>query len=275
MKPSALVHEALLDDAEFELASRLIRSYAGIKLSPHKRVMVHNRLAREVRERGLRSFSEYLALVQADAGGERESFINALTTNLTAFFREPHHFALLRRRAEERAAAGAATPFRVWCSACSTGEEAWSLAMTLREAGCAAQVLATDIDTDALATAQAGVYRMERAAAMPPQQLREHFLRGGGANAGWVSVRPDLRAMVSFKPLNLQAASWPDLGSFDAIFCRNVVIYFDRAAQARLIDRFAALLRPGGLLAVGHAECFPAGHKRFRSCGRTAYELVP
>jgi chemotaxis protein methyltransferase CheR len=265
---------ALLEDAEFDLASRLIRAYAGIKLSAHKRVMVHNRLSREVRRRGLRTFSEYLALVEADAEGEREAFINALTTNLTAFFREQHHFDMLRARAVQKAAT-AASPFRVWCSACSTGEEAWSIAVTLRESGGAAQVLATDIDTDALATAQAGVYRTERAAALPPQRLRTHFLRGTGDNAGWISVRPELRALVTFKQLNLQAAAWPELGSFDAIFCRNVVIYFDRAAQARLIDRFATLLRPGGVLAVGHAECFPAGHRRFRSCGRTAYELVP
>ena len=274
MTTSAHALPALLDDAEFELASRLIRDYAGIKLSPHKRVMVHNRLSRELRARRLGSFSEYLALVQADAPGEREGFINALTTNLTAFFREQHHFALLRARAQQRPK-GSATPFRVWSSACSTGEEAWSIAMTLREAGCAAQVVATDIDTDALAAAQAGVYRAERAAAMPPEQLRTHFLRGLGDNAGWISVRPELRSLVTFKPLNLQATAWPDLGTFDAIFCRNVVIYFDRAAQARLIDRFAALLRPGGVLLVGHAECFPAGHRRFKSCGRTAYELQP
>ena len=274
MMSSPLALDALLGDAEFELASRMIRDYAGIKLSPHKRVMVHNRLSREVRQRGLRSFSDYLALVQADAAGEREAFINALTTNLTAFFREPHHFALLRQRIQQRAGTTSA-PFRVWCSACSTGEEAWSLAITLREAGGAAQVLATDIDTDALAAAQAGVYRMERAAAMAPQQLRDNFLRGTGDNAGWVSVRPELRSLVTFRALNLQAPSWPDVGTFDAIFCRNVVIYFDRATQARLIDRFAQRLRPGGLLTVGHAECFPAGHQRFRSCGRTAYELVP
>ena len=274
MTPSALMHDALLDDAGFDLAARMIRDYAGIKLSPHKRVMVHNRLSREVRVRGLRSFAEYLALVQADAAGEREAFINALTTNLTSFFREPHHFALLRQRVQKHAAASS-VPFRVWCSACSTGEEAWSLAITLREAGAPAQVLATDIDTGALAAAQSGVYRMERAAAMAPQQLRDNFLRGAGDNAGWVSVRPELRGLVTFRQLNLQAPSWPELGTFDAIFCRNVVIYFDRATQARLIDRFAQRLRPGGLLTVGHAECFPAGHQRFRSCGRTAYELVP
>jgi len=274
MKPHPLTpHPALLEDAEFDLASRLIRAYAGIKLSPHKRVMVHNRLSREVRRRGLRTFSEYLALVESDVEGERETFINALTTNLTAFFREPHHFDMLRARAAHKAAT-AASPFRVWSSACSTGEEAWSIAMTLREAGCAAQVLATDIDTSALATAQAGLYRTERAAAVPAQQLRMHFLRGTGPNEGWLSIRPELRGLVTFRQLNLQAAGWPELGSFDAIFCRNVVIYFDRSTQARLIDRFASLLRPGGMLAVGHAESFPAGNRRFRSCGRTAYELV-
>jgi len=206
-------------------------------------------------------------------GGEREAFVNALTTNLTAFFREPHHFEMLRQRAmqhrqqEQR-------PLRVWCSACSTGEEAWSIAMTLRDAQCPAEVLATDIDTDALETAAAGVYPMERAASLSPEQLRAHWLRGADAYEGWICVRPQLKQSVTFGQLNLLAPAWPALEPFDAIFCRNVVIYFDRDAQRRLLQRFAGLLRPRGLLAVGHAESFPAGHPHFRACGRTAYEFV-
>lgn len=263
----------LLGEKEFALACRLIAGYAGIKLSPHKRYMVHNRLSRRLRARGMDSFADYLDLVQAEEA-EREAFVNALTTNLTAFFREPHHFELLRARAQQhRAREG--RPMRVWCSACSTGEEAWSIAMTLREAGCPGEVLASDIDTDALDTASRGVYSQERIGGLGPERLRAHWLRGVGANAGWVSVRPELRAMVKCMQLNLQAPRWPALDLFDAVFCRNVVIYFEREAQKRLLERFLAVLRPRGLLVVGHAESFPAGHPAFRACGRTAYEHVP
>jgi chemotaxis protein methyltransferase CheR len=146
--------------------------------------------------------------------------------------------------------------------------------MVLREAECPGEVLATDIDTDVLHTAQAGVYRMERTAGLPPERLRRHFLRGTGSNDGLASVRPELRSMVRFAQLNLQALSWPAQEPHDVIFCRNVVIYFDREFQRRLLARLADLLVPGGLLMVGHSESFPAAHPGFRSCGRTAYERV-
>ena len=262
-----------LGEREFALARQLIAQYAGIQLSPHKRYMVHNRLSRRLRARGMSSFAEYLDLVQADAAGEREDFVNALTTNLTAFFREPHHFELLRTRAQQHRARERSA-LRVWCSASSTGEEAWSIAMTLRDAACPGEVLASDIDTEALETGNAGVYPQERAASLSPAQMRGHWLRGVGANDGWVSARPEMRAMVKFMQLNLQAPAWPAMEPFDVIFCRNVVIYFDREAQKRLLGRFAQMLRPGGLLIVGHAESFPAGHPSFRACGRTAYEFV-
>ncbi|RYF38672.1 MAG: chemotaxis protein CheR [Comamonadaceae bacterium] len=274
LDPVAGESAEFLGETEFALACRLIADYAGIKLSPHKRYMVHNRLSRRLRARGLRSFAEYLHLVQAEPGGERVAFVNALTTNLTSFFREPHHFEMLRGRAQlhrERER----RPLRAWCSACSTGEEAWSIAMTLRESGCPAEILATDIDTDALETAAGGMYTTERSASLAPEQLRAHWLRGVGANAGWISVRPELRALVKFAPLNLQSPSWPAMEPFDVIFCRNVVIYFDREAQRVLLERFTTALRPGGLLAVGHAESFPATHPLFRACGRTAYEFAP
>ncbi|MBK0393187.1 CheR family methyltransferase [Ramlibacter algicola] len=262
----------LLGSAEYELARRLIADYAGIKLSEHKRFMVHNRLSRRLRALGMESFAGYLELVQR-GGAEREAFVNALTTNLTAFFREPHHFELLAARARAHAARDS-RPLRVWCSACSTGEEAWSIAITLREAGCRFELLATDIDTDALATASAGLYSRERTDSLAQERLRAHFLRGVGVNEGWVSVRREVHQGVTFAPLNLLAPTWPSMEPFDVIFCRNVVIYFDREAQQRLLGRFAGLLRAGGLLAVGHAESFPAGHPRFRACGRTAYEYA-
>ena len=264
---------ALLGEQEFALACRLIADYAGIKLSGHKRYMVHNRLSRRLRARGLDSFAEYLHLAQTDAP-EREAFINALTTNLTAFFREPHHFEFLRSHAQ-RHHAQERRPLRVWCSACSTGEEAWSIAMTLFEAGCPGEVLATDIDTQVLETASAGLYPRERTDALAPERLRAHFLRGTGENDGWVSIRPQLRPLVKFSQLNLQSTQWPAMEPFDVIFCRNVAIYFDREAQKQILARFAKLLRPHALLAVGHAESFPASSRAFRPIGRTAYEYVP
>ncbi|RYF13739.1 MAG: chemotaxis protein CheR [Comamonadaceae bacterium] len=262
---------ALLNERDFATVRQLIADYAGIKLSTQKRNMVYNRLLRRLRARGIDSFGDYLQLVQREGSDEREPFVNALTTNLTAFFREPHHFDLLLARAQERARQHG-RPMRCWSSACSTGEEAWSIAMVLREAQCPGEVLGTDIDTEVLNTAQAGVYRMERIAALPAERLRRHFLRGTGANDGLASVRPELRAMARFAQLNLQSPAWPAMERFDVIFCRNVVIYFDREFQKKLLARLADLLVPGGLLMVGHSESFPAAHPGFRSVGRTAYE---
>ena len=265
--------DELLSDRQFTLVRELIGEYAGIKLSAQKRNMVYNRLLRRLRAHGLGNFGAYLELVQSDTACERQAFVNALTTNLTAFFRESHHFDLLAARAAARAGRGL-PPMRVWSSACSTGEEAWSIAMVLREAGCAADIHASDIDSEVLRTASAGVYPGERVADLQPERLKKHFLRGTGANDGWVSIRPELRAMTRFSQLNLQSPVWSRQDRFDAIFCRNVVIYFDRDDQKRLAERFADMLLPGGVLMVGHAESFPAGHPAFRSCGRTAYERV-
>jgi chemotaxis protein methyltransferase CheR len=262
---------SLLGDREFATVRQLIAQYAGIKLSVQKRNMVYNRLQRRLRARGLSDFRGYLELVQREGSDEREAFVNALTTNLTAFFREPHHFDLLMERAQARVAQRTGS-LRCWSSACSTGEEAWSIAMVLREAQCNGTVLGTDIDTDVLQTAQSGIYRMDRASGLPIERLRRHFLRGAGANEGLVSLRPELRSMVRFGQLNLQSPVWPAQEAYDVIFCRNVVIYFDRDVQKKLLERFADLLVPGGLLMVGHSESFPAAHRGFRSVGRTAYE---
>ena len=263
-----------LNERDFVRVRHMIDEYAGIKLSPQKINMVYNRLLRRVRAQGVSTFAEYLDLVQAEASTERQAFVNALTTNLTAFFREPHHFELLAARAAAVRARKGNAPMRVWSSACSTGEEAWSIAMVLREAGCAADIRASDIDSEVLRIASAGIYSNERVADLPQSRLKQHFLRGAGENEGLVSIRPELRAMTRFFQLNLQSAAWPEQERYDAIFCRNVVIYFDRADQKRLAARFADMLVPGGVLMVGHSESFPAGHPAFRSCGRTAYERV-
>jgi chemotaxis protein methyltransferase CheR len=256
----------LFTGEDFRRVRELIAAYAGISLHDRKQSMVYNRLARRLRASGKRSFCDYLDEVEAPGSEERQRFVNALTTNLTAFFREPHHFEILAARASR-------TPrLDVWSSACSTGEEAYSAAIALREAGCDGRILATDIDTEALATAQRAVYSLAALERAGLPRRRAHFLRGTGPNEGLVRLRPELQAMVRFEVRNLLAPRWAGDERFDAVFCRNVMIYFDRAAQQRLLDRFAGVLAPGGLLFLGHSESCAAGHPAFRSCGKTAYE---
>lgn len=262
--------------ADFERVRALIHQRAGISLAPSKHEMVYSRLARRLRARGLRRFSDYLVLLESNDAPEWEAFINSLTTNLTAFFRESHHFPLLAEHARRRGQAGRA-PFSVWCCAASTGEEPYSIAMTLAEAGAGmtAAVLATDVDTSVLAHGQAGVYRADRVARIPAEQLRRHFLKGAGAEDGAVKVRDELRSMITFRRLNLLDRVWPAQGPFDAIFCRNVMIYFDKPTQRRILERFVPLLREDGLLFAGHSESFFHAADLFRLRGKTVYELAP
>ncbi len=277
---NAVATTATLAEAEFTLSRtdfdrirQLIYQRAGISLHEGKQAMVYSRLSRRLRETGHRDFGSYLQdLERGGTEAEWQEFVNCLTTNLTAFFREDHHFHALVD--DLRARTG--KPLRIWCNAASTGEEPYSLAMTVVETlGNAAPVaiVCSDIDTRVLATAQRGVYAAD-ARGLSPERLKRHFLRGTGANEGLVSVRPELRAMARFGQLNLQSPAWPAQEPYDVIFCRNVVIYFDREFQKRLLARLADMLVPGGLLMVGHSESFPASHAGFRSCGRTAYERV-
>ena len=258
-------HEFDFSREDFGRVRRLIAGYAGISLHERKENMVYNRLSRRLRATGYASFSDYLDQVEAAGSGEREQFVNALTTNLTAFFREPHHFDLLKARAKS------AGRVRVWSSACSTGEEPYSAAIALREAGCAGEVFASDIDTDALGIAREGVYREKSFDEADAGRMRPHFLRGTGDNARFVKVRPELRAMVKFAFRNLLARDWPPHERFDVVFCRNVMIYFDRATQLALLERLAGVLAPGGFLFLGHSESCASGHPAFRACGKTAY----
>jgi len=269
----ALQREFEFSRGEFVRVQRLIRALAGIALLDHKENMVYNRLVRRLRETGIRTFREYLDLVEQPAAEERRAFVNALTTNLTSFFREAHHFELLASFAGARKlAAPGGEPIRVWSSACSTGEEPYSAAIVLREAACAGEILASDIDTDVLTRAQRGVYDLEAIETLAPERRRRWFLKGVGANEGRVLVRPELKSMVRFSQRNLQADHWPANELFDVIFCRNVMIYFSRDAQRAVLDRFVRVLRPGGLLFVGHSESYAAGHPALRHCGKTAYE---
>ena len=265
----------LLTDHDFSKIRTLIHQRAGIALSSQKRQMVYSRLARRLRELRLTEFASYLRFLESDPNGDEwQQFTNALTTNLTAFFREAHHFPVLAEHARR-----CAPPLSVWCSAASTGEEPYSIAMTLIEAlgeraGAAASVMATDIDTQVLAKARAGIFTMEQVSKLSPARLKRFFLKGTGAQAGKVRIRPEVAAMVKFEQLNLLDAKWALREPFDAIFCRNVMIYFDKPTQGRILQRFAPLLKPHGLLFAGHSENFSFASDIFRLRGQTVYERV-
>ncbi|MGQ9658842.1 MAG: CheR family methyltransferase [Thermochromatium sp.] len=261
---------------DFEQIRRLIYEHAGIALGPGKMDMVYSRIARRLRATGLTSFAQYLARLDADPD-EWTNFINALTTNLTAFFREAHHFPVLAEYALEAARRGR-RPIRLWSSACSTGEEPYSMAMTLIEAFDSwtppVKILATDLDTNVVRQAAEGIYALERVEKLPEAQLKRFFLRGKGARTGQVRVRPEVRALIEFHPLNLLSEHWPMREPFEVIFCRNVMIYFDKPTQAKILARFHALLQPDGLLFVGHSESLTHVTQLFRLRGRTVYVPV-
>ena len=261
-------HEFAFSERDFSRVRSLIAGYAGISLHDRKQNMVYNRLARRLRATGVRSFGDYLDWVEAPGSEERERFVNALTTNLTSFFREPHHFEMLAALAKARPG----VRLRVWSSACSTGEEPYSAAIALREAGRSAEILATDLDTDALESARQAVYRLQALEGAGLDRLRPHFLKGTGANAQFALVRPEVSAMVRFESRNLLGEDWPAGERFDAVFCRNVMIYFDREAQQRVLARIATVLAPGGLLFLGHSESCAASHPAFRFRAKTTYE---
>ncbi len=264
-------------DRDFARVRGLIQAHAGIALGPGKVDLVYSRIARRLRARGLRSFEDYLELVTADAD-EWQEFVNALTTNLTSFFREAHHFSILEEhvlRVQQRSG----DPARLWSSACSTGEEPYSMAMTLIDAFASwtppVKILATDLDTNVLRQAAEGVYPLERVERLPRGILKRFFLRGKSSREGMVRVRPEVRRLVSFRALNLLGGDWPLKARFDAVFCRNVLIYFDKPTQSRLLKRLHPLLCPDGLLFVGHAESLTHVTDIFRLIGRTVYAPVP
>ena len=264
----------LLTDLDFSKIRTLIHQRAGIALGAQKRQMVYSRLARRLRELRMTEFSTYLSLLESDSKCEEwELFTNALTTNLTSFFREAHHFPVLAEHVR-----GCSQPISVWCSAASTGEEPYSIAMTLVEAlgnrAGSVSVVATDIDTQVLAKGAAGVFTMEQVSKLAPERLKRFFLKGSGAHAGKVRVRPELAALVKFSQLNLLGSHWALREPFDAIFCRNVMIYFDKPTQKQILQRFVPLMKPHGLLFAGHSENFSFASQTLRLRGQTVYALV-
>ncbi|MBA4723257.1 CheR family methyltransferase [Alloalcanivorax xenomutans] len=259
--------------SDFQAIRTLIYQRAGIVLAEHKKDMVYSRVGRLVRARGLTRFADYLAGLKASGeGGEWQAFVNALTTNLTSFFRESHHFPILADHVR-----GRRDPVRVWSAAASTGEEPYSIVMTLLETlgeHANVEVLATDIDTEALDRARRAVYPLEQVARLDDQRRRRFFQKGSGARTGYARVKPALVAKVRFQVMNLVARDWPSEHRFDAIFCRNVMIYFDRDTQTRVLGRLADRLKPDGLLFAGHSENVSYLSDRFRSRGQTVYSLA-
>ncbi|BBI98744.1 chemotaxis protein methyltransferase [Ferrigenium kumadai] len=260
---------------DFQLIRKLIREHAGIALGDTKQELVYSRLARRLRATGIKTFAEYLERLQRGDEAEWEAFTNSLTTNLTSFFREAHHFPVL---AEHLRKLGTARPIVLWCSACSTGEEAYSMAMTAVEAfggfDCPVRIIASDLDTRVLQSARTGRYKLESVIKMSPAQIDRFFVRGKGEDAGFVQVLPELQRMVSFQRINLLDGSWPIREQLDAIFCRNVMIYFDKDTQLAILKKFAPLLRSDGLLFAGHSESFYHADAWFKLRGHTVYELA-
>jgi chemotaxis protein methyltransferase CheR len=258
---------------DFERVRQLIYKHAGISLAPIKKDMVYSRLARRLRALGISSFDQYLAHLEHGDSAEWETFVNSLTTNLTSFFRESHHFDLLQKQLQGLAH----RPIKIWCSAASTGEEPYTLAITACEAFNTltppVQIHASDIDTNVLKTAERGVYPIERVERLSPERLRKFFLRGTGAQEGYVRMRPELQKLITYSRVNLLDAHWPTVkGPLDVLFCRNVMIYFDKPTQYQILKKFVPLLHQDGLLYAGHSESFLHAADLFRSLGRTVYE---
>lgn len=269
-----------LGDEEFAFLASFLSSETGIVLSAHKRQMVCGRLVKRLRALHLHSFAEYVELLQGPgAAAEVENLVNAITTNITNFFREPHHFHFLKDQVlAPRVAERPRRPrIRIWSAGCSSGEEPYSIAMTMADVlkpgeGWDALILATDIDTNVLRRAEAGIYPAD-ALKHIPDSYRKRFVRRVPGEADRIQMADELRSMIRFRQLNLHH-EWPMKGSFDVIFCRNVAIYFDKPTQRRLFNRYADYLAIGGMLYLGHAESLIGVSDRFEVADKTVYRRI-
>ncbi len=265
-----------LDPALFEQYLELIHSRTGVLIadssSSQSRIqMLANRLAKPIARAGVRDFRSYLIKIQACSAGDVvwKEFIHAITTHKTNFFREPHHFACLREFIRQKAARAPRSSFEIWSAGCSTGEEPYSIAFTaLPEIRSPLHILATDLDATVLETASKAVYRME--VGLGRENLQRYFLRGTGSNASAIRVKDEFRAPVRFETFNLIDRAYPHKQRFDAIFCRNVLIYFGRSTREHVIGQLVSSLAPDGLLFLGNAESL-AGHPNFESVAPTVY----
>lgn len=267
-------------ESDFNKFRDLVMKHTGIHLTDNKRELVYGRLSRRLRILGLDKFSLYREIIEQGDPNELQEFANLITTNLTSFFRESHHFEhlkntlipdLIRSKSSDR-------KIRIWSAGCSSGEEPYSIAMVVRElaselAGWDVKILATDLDSNMIQTAENGVYDFDRVAGIGDDRIRKFFFKGKGKQDGKVKVTPELQQIVSFNKLNLME-KWPIQGKFDVVFCRNVVIYFDKETQTRLFSRFADTMTHDGRLFVGHSETLSKVTNRFELMSKTIYQLT-
>lgn len=270
--------EFSLSDHEFADLQRLVRNHTGIDLNDSKRELVYSRLSRRLRSLGMSSFGDYCRLLHSGVGDEVEQFANVITTNLTSFFRERHHFDFLSRQWLPALKAGDQRRVRIWSAGCATGEEPYSIAMALSEARLDLstwdiKILATDLDSASLAQAREGRYDAPRVERLSPRQLAMWFDENAEYGARCYRIKRELQELVRFAHLNLMD-KWPMRAPFDLIFCRNVVIYFDQATRRSLFDRFASMQRPGAHLIVGHSENLHRLSDGYRLLGKTIYRRV-
>jgi len=274
------VMEFKFTDRDFNFIRQLVATNTGIMLSDAKRSMVYSRLARRVRALSLSSFDSYCALLKNNDEQEMVQFVNAITTNLTAFFREKHHFDFIAKTLipEWQKTHNDERRIRIWSAGCSTGEEPYSIAITLKEhfpqlSSWDVKILATDLDTNVVAKAKSGIYTADRIEGLPKPMIKRWFRRGRDGSSDQVKVSSELQEMITFNQLNL-LESWPFKGGFDLIFCRNVVIYFNKDTQRVLADRYANVLRENGRLFLGHSESMFKISDRFKLVGNTIYDRV-
>ena len=278
VETSVYDREFKFSEKDFDFIRNLISDRTGIVLAAHKVDMVYGRLSRRLRELNLNTFDEYLTSLKHDEQ-ELIHFVNALTTNLTAFFREKHHFEfmtsdllpkLIKKKTNKR--------LRIWSAGCSSGEEPYTIAMTVRSLipdnrGWDAKILASDLDSNMVTKASNGIYTEDRVNGLSKEQMKKWVSKGTGDNSSMVKMSDNLREMITFKQLNLMH-EWPMKGPFDIIFCRNVLIYFNKETQAMLFDRYADMLAPDGHLFIGHSESMYKICDRFQLLGKTIYKKI-
>ena len=257
---------------DFERVRKTVFTIAGIRLQDSKVTMVYSRLSRRLRALGVNSFRDYLTLVEKSKD-EQQEFVNALTTNLTSFFREAHHFTALERYLRQHPRTEA-----IWCAASSTGEEPYSIAMTVAEVFGTfkhnVKIYASDIDSKVLATAQAGVYKAQSIERLSEERQKQFFFRGKGANVGKVRVVDEIRNSVEFRQINLTASDYGFNHKMDVIFCRNVMIYFDKPTQQKVLAHLVSYLKPDSMYIAGHSEHFSNAAHLIRPIGKTIYAPV-
>ncbi|EWH10053.1 MCP methyltransferase, CheR-type [Catenovulum agarivorans DS-2] len=269
-------HEFDMTSADFDYIKQQLYLHAGIVLGEHKKEMVYSRLSRRIRQLKLANFKQYCDYLETHNKQELSAFVNALTTNLTSFFREHHHFEFLKKMAQTKWQYDKSMnrKIRIWSAGCSTGEEPYSIAMTLADSinlrhwDC--KILATDLDSNVLNVAKKAQYeRSKLESSQLPLGLKYFDSDTQSTN---LTVKPSVRELVHIKRLNLLQSEWPMKGLFDVIFCRNVVIYFDLDTKNQLIRRYAQYLKPNGYLFMGHSETMSREISEFKGLGQTIYQ---